>query len=127
MISNNFKLLENYHGMKFNLADNWFSFINVNYYKDIPINYLEIGAYHGANIVSVANSYGLHPNSKLYGIDPWEDYNDYPEYKDKQHKNYETFINNIELSGKKNKIIINRGYSHNEIPKFQDNFSILYI
>ena len=37
-------------------------------------------------------------------------------------------MNNVEKSGVKNKIIINRGYSNNEIPKFQDNFfDIIYI
>jgi hypothetical protein len=52
----------------------------------------------------------------------------YPEYKNKQSHNYEIFIDNIENSGVKNKIIINRGYSNIEIPKFQDDFfDIIYI
>ena len=55
----------------------------------------------------------------MYCIDPWEDYD---EYKNQQ------FINNIENSGVKDKIIINRGYSNLEIPKFQDEFfDIIYI
>jgi hypothetical protein len=65
----------------------------------------------------------------LYCIDPWEDYDDYSEYKNKQQSIYNSFINNIENSGVKDKIIIiNRGYSNLEIPKFQDNFfDIIYI
>jgi predicted O-methyltransferase YrrM len=64
----------------------------------------------------------------LYCIDPWEDYDDYPEYKNEQSSIYKSFINNIENSGVKDKIIINRGYSNLEIPKFQDDFfDIIYI
>ena len=117
-----------FYGIKYRLADNWFYNIKINDYKDYPINYLEIGAFYGANILSVAKSYGLHNDSKLYCIDPWEDYEEYPEYKNQQSSIYNSFINNIENSGVKNKIIINRGYSNNEIPKFQDNFfDIIYI
>ena len=121
-------MLNDFHGIQYRLANNWFSNVEVNDYKDRPINYLEIGTFYGANILSVANSYGLHNDSKLYCIDPWEDYNDYPEYKNQQPSIYNSFINNVEKSGVKNKIIINRGYSNNEIPKLQDNFfDIIYI
>jgi len=47
----------------------------MNDYKDRPIQYLEIGTFHAANILSVANSYGSHNDSKLYYIDPWEEVN----------------------------------------------------
>ena len=64
----------------------------------------------------------------MYCIDPWEDYNDYPEYKNQQSTIYNSFINNVENSGVKDKIIINRGYSNLEIPKFPDEFfDIIYI
>lgn len=64
----------------------------------------------------------------MYCIDPWEDYNDYPEYKDQQPTIYNTFISNVENSGVKNKIVINRGYSNVELLKFQDDFfDIIYI
>ena len=121
-------MLHNFSGVQYRLANNWFSHVNLNDYKDKPIKYLEIGAFYGANILSVANSYGLHDDSKLYAVDPWEDYNEYPEYKGEQSKIYNAFINNIEKSGKKNKIVINRGYSNNEVPKFEDEFfDIIYI
>ena len=121
-------MLKNFNGSHYRLADNWFSHVDVNEYKYRPINYLEIGAYYGANILSIANTYGLHNEGKLYCIDPWEDYDEYPEYKNQQSSIYNTFINNVENSGVKDKIMINRGYSNNEIPKFQDKFfDIIYI
>jgi predicted O-methyltransferase YrrM len=121
-------MLDNFNGIQYRLADNWFSHVNLNEYKNKPINYLEIGTFYGANILSVANSYGLHTDSKLYCIDPWEDYEDYPEYKNQQTTIYNTFLSNIENSGVKDKIIINRGYSDKVVPNFEDGFfDIIYI
>jgi len=121
-------MLNNFVGTHYRLADNWFNHIDVSNYSNKQINYLEIGTFYGANILSVAKTYGLHNDSKLYCIDPWEDYDDYPEYKNQQPSIYNSFVNNIENSGVKDKIIINRGYSNLEIPKFQDDFfDIIYI
>ena len=121
-------MLTNFNGTQYRLANNWYNFINVDNYKIKPITYLEIGTFYGANLLSVAKTYGQHQDSKLYCIDPWEDYNDYPEYKEKQASIYETFIDNVENSGVKDKIIINRGYSNNEILNFNnDFFDIIYI
>ena len=120
--------LDNFSGVKYRLADNWFSNIDINDYKDKPINYLEIGTFYGANLLSVANSYGQHNDRKLYCIDPWEDYTEYPEYKNEQSHIYNSFMNNVNNSGDKSKIIINRGFSNLQIPKFQDDFfDIIYI
>lgn len=121
-------MLKNFTGVNYRLANNWYERVDVNHYKDKPINYLEIGAFYGANLLSVDQSYGSHPDSKLYCIDPWEEYDEYPEYKNEQSTIYDAFINNIENSGSKDKIVINRGYSNTEIPKFEDNFfDIIYI
>ncbi len=121
-------MLNNFSGEQYRLANNWFRFVDFEHYKNKPINYLEIGVFHGANVLSVANSYGLHNDSKLYCIDPWEDYEDYPEYKNKQTSIYQSFMNNVENSGAKHKLVINRGYSNTEIPKFEnDFFDIIYI
>uniref|UniRef100_A0A6C0K3H0 Methyltransferase n=1 Tax=viral metagenome TaxID=1070528 RepID=A0A6C0K3H0_9ZZZZ len=121
-------MLNNFVGTQYRLANNWFDNIDLNNYKDKQINYLEVGTFYGANILSVANSYGSHNNSKLYCIDPWEDYDEYSEYKNQQATIYKSFISNIEKSGVKDKIIINRGYSNFEIPKFKDEFfDIIYI
>jgi predicted O-methyltransferase YrrM len=121
-------MLNNFVGTRYRLANNWFNNIDINNYKDRQINYLEIGTFYGANILSVANTYGIHNDSKLYCIDPWEDYDEYSEYKNQQSSIYKSFISNIENSGHKDKIIINHGYSNLEIPKFQDEFfDIIYI
>jgi len=121
-------MLHNFNGTCYRLANNWFNNVNVNEYNKKPINYLEIGTFYGANLLSVANSYGLHNDSKLYCIDPWEDYDEYPEYKNQQTSIYNAFLTNVENSGMKDKIVINRGYSNIEIPKFEDNFfDIIYI
>ena len=121
-------MLSNFKGTQYRLANNWFNVIDVNEYKDKPINYLEIGAFYGANIISVGITYGLHNESKLYCIDPWEDYQEYNEYKNEQPHIYETFNENIKNSGFQDKIIINRGYSNKEINKFNDDFfDIIYI
>jgi len=120
-------MLTNFEGTHYRLANNWFSYIDLNAYNK-PINYLEIGTFYGGNLLSVANTYGKHQDSKLYCIDPWEDYNDYPEYKEKQESIYETFIGNVERSGVKDKITINRGYSNTELLKFDNEFfDIIYI
>jgi hypothetical protein len=89
-------MLNNFVGTHYRLADNWFNHLDVSNYLNRQINYLEIGTFYGGNILSVAHTYGLHNDSKLYCIDPWEDYNDYPEYKNEQSSIYNSFINNIE-------------------------------
>ena len=115
-------------GIQHRLSDIWISYVNIDDYKDKAINYLEIGVLFGANILSVAKTYGLHNDSKMYCTDPWEDYDDYTEYKNSLSSVYDSFISNIENSGVKNKIIIKRGYSNVEVQKFQDNFfDIIYI
>jgi len=120
--------LTNFKGEHYRLADNWFSIIDEKNYNDRPINYLEIGAFYGANLLSVETSFAIHEQSKLYAIDPWEHYGEYPEYNGEQETIYRMFLNNIENSGKKNKIEVRRGYSHNIIPTLPDNFfDIIYI
>lgn len=121
-------LLNNFQGINYRLANNWFDNIDINNYKDRPIKYLEIGTFYGANILSVAKTYGLHNDSKLYCIDPWEDYDEYMEYKNQQTSIFNSFIENIENSGVKDKIIVKRGYSNIEVPQFNDEFfDIIYI
>jgi hypothetical protein len=121
-------MLTNFVGTSYRLSNNWFDNVDLTKYETTKINYLEIGAFYGANILSVARTYGLHKDSKLYCIDPWEDYNEYPEYKNEQTSIYNTFINNIEKSGEKDKIIIKRGFSNVELLKFDDEFfDIIYI
>ncbi len=115
----------NFEGNTYRTAVNWNSYIKP---TDEPINYLEIGVNKGYNLFSVADSYAKHPDSKIYGIDPWEDYEDYNEYKTKQDSIYSAFLNNLAHYPHNNKINAIRGYSHTEIPRFEDNFfDIIYI
>lgn len=117
-----------FHGIKYRLASNWFSTLPLEEYRDRPIRYLEIGTFYGANLISVAQSYGYHPDSQLHCIDPWLDYDAYPEYKGQQDTIYDTFLQNIDESGVKDKIHIHRGYSNQKILTFNDEaFDIIYV
>lgn len=117
--------IDNFQGIKYRLADNWFNFIPQ---TNTPIEYLEIGTFHGANIISVNQTYAKHPDSKLYCCDPWQDYSEYPEYKGKQDEHYTIFLNNIKATEEESKFIIKRGFSNKIIPELNDEqFDIIYI
>jgi len=114
-----------FEGVSYRTADNWFSVVPM---PSHPIRYLEIGTFYGANLFSVGRSYASHPDSRMVCIDPWLDYDDYPEYKGRQESVYDAFTRNLDSSGQKEKITVVRGFSHNEIPKFEDeSFDIIYI
>jgi predicted O-methyltransferase YrrM len=119
---------KNFEGLFWNLADNWLPILDLNEYKNKPITYLEIGTLYGANLLSVAALYGLHNETKLYCIDPWIDYKDYPEYKGKQNSIFQTFTNNIDASEHRDKITVIRGFSNEEVPPLENEFfDIIYI
>ena len=121
-------LNEKFSGVAYRLANNWFSFVKLENYQNKSINYLEIGAFYGANLLSVANTYASHKNSKLFAIDPWQDYDEYPEYKNEQQSIYLKFMENVNNSNLGDKIIPIRGFSSNEVLKFEnDFFDIIYI
>lgn len=114
-----------FRGTQYRLADIWFPFIPR---TNVPIRYLEIGAFYGANLLSVAATYGTHPDSVLVAVDPWTDYSDYPEYKTQQETIYETFLSNIRRSEHESKIDVRRGYSHTIVSTFDDaSFDIIYV
>lgn len=112
-----------FEGVTYRTADNWTPFIPVG---QNPITYLEIGAFYGANVLSVAKTYAAHPDSKLAAIDPWIDYNEYPEYKGQQDTIYSTFLKNVTHLSEK--LTVHRGFSHSILPSLEDNsFDIIYI
>lgn len=112
-----------FNGIAYRRADNWNGFVPM---PTTPIQYLEIGAFYGANLLSVAESYASHPDSKLVCIDPWMDYEAYPEYKGQQDGIYSTFLNNVESI--REKLTIHRGFSNEVIPTLKDDsFDIIYI
>lgn len=91
-----------------------------------PINYLEIGCHKGTHVQQIARSYCAHPESKIYCIDPWEDYDEYPEYRDQQETIFKMFQTSIEPH--KDKCVVIRGFSEEEVPSFDDEFfDIIYI
>ena len=102
-----------------NAGINWSQFIPI---ENRPINYLEIGVADGGNAIHIANSYCKHPGSKIYCVDPWFDYDEYPEYKGVQDLAWSTFNKNIRNSGSFHKFIVNRGLSDSIVPTFQDEF-----
>ena len=95
-----------------------------------PVRILEIGGYHGANVCSLTKTYAVHTSSEIHVVDPWQDYDGYDEYQDKQSNNYSIFINNIaklpawDLS----KIYLHRMKSEDIDKRFADDmFDIIYI
>jgi len=117
-------LPESFRGTAYRLADNWYPFVQPDGSK--PIRYAEIGTFYGANLISVAMTYGAHPDSVLVAIDPWTDYSEYPEYKGQQETIYDTFTQNV--SGFLDKIVVKRGYSNEVLPTLEDNsFDMIYI
>jgi len=110
------------------LPNNWLELLPIDQYRTRPIRYLEIGTFFGANLLSVAVSYGAHPESILHCIDPWEDYEEYPEYKGLQSSTYESFLRNVDASGHGHRVVVNRGYSSDRVPTFDnDFFDIIYV
>ena len=121
-----YTLNPNFKGVAYRLANNWFPYVTPDPNK--PIRYAEVGAFYGANMVSVAETYGLHPESTLIAIDPWTDYVDYPEYKGEQMTIYNAFTQNMEDCGLKERVSVMRGYSHEVLPTLEDDsFDIIYI
>ena len=115
--------MEGFEGVTYRTASNWLLAIPA---QNVPISYLEIGAFYGANVISVAKLYATHPDSKLTVIDPWIDYNEYPEYKGQMTTIYDTFVRNTAHLG--DKLNIRRGFSHEMLPLLEDNsFDIIYI
>jgi hypothetical protein len=50
-------MVEDFEGVTYSFADNWFTYVNEDNHKDRPINYLEIGVFYDANILTVTSSY----------------------------------------------------------------------
>lgn len=118
-------LPSSFEGTKYRLASNWFPFVPVG---NTPIRYAEIGTFYGANLLSVAATYGAHPESVLIAIDPWIDYDEYPEYKGEQQSIYDTFQRNIAASEHAHKIVVKRGFSYDVLQTIEDNsLDIVYV
>jgi hypothetical protein len=121
-----FKYLPSFKGYCWRLCDIWFNIVPRT--DNFAITYLEIGTLCGANLISVAKTYGSHPHSELYCIDPWIDNDEYNEYKCLQTSNMNNFISNVNEAGIVNKIKAYKDFSYRILPQFSDNyFDIIYI
>lgn len=119
-----FSLPAHFRGQAYRMADNWKPFLPVDATK--PLRYIEIGAFYGANLLSVAMTYGAHPQSVFVAIDPWTDYSEYPEYKGQQETIYETFTYNVAPIA--HKLSVFRDYSHKVLPTLEDDsFDMVYV
>jgi hypothetical protein len=115
--------MSEFKGIKYKSADNWIGFVPQ---TTQPIRYLEIGVLCGNNILSVEKLYASHEDSVLVCVDPWIDYNEYPEYKGKITSYYDMFLENTEHIS--HKLDVRRNFSHEVLPTLEDNsFDIIYI
>jgi predicted O-methyltransferase YrrM len=115
-----------FKGTVYRVANNWFSVITPD--PTIPINYAEVGTFYGANVISVAETYAKHPDSKIVAIDPWTDYSDYPEYIGKQESIYDLFMQNLRDCSLNERITVKRGFSNTILPTLEDDsYDIIYI
>jgi hypothetical protein len=114
-------------GDVYNISYKWLSIIP----EPIePVKILEIGIYHGANVCSYMKTYAKHPKSEVHCIDPYIDYQEYPEYKEKQTTNYSIFMNNISKLAPVdlNKIYFYRDLSSTILSQLKDDsFDIIFI
>jgi hypothetical protein len=116
-----------FKGNVYNMSFKWKEIIKP---TNDPIKVLEIGAYHGANVCCLTKTHAIHSDSEIHCVDPWRDYEQYPEYKDTQNTNYSKFIHNISQLHYTdlNKIHIHRMKSEEYAKRFQDeSFDIIYI
>jgi hypothetical protein len=113
--------LGKYEGMLFHSHDKkrWTNVIPI---PAGPINYLEIGVSYGLHAISIENTYCKHPDSKIYCVDPWKDYDEYPDFKGDQDNVYNIFTRNINKHKNPSKFIVNRGLSEDIVPTFDNEF-----
>jgi hypothetical protein len=114
----------------YSLADEWFPYIPLFEFNTRPIRYLEIGVHKGCNAKSVALTYALHKDSRIYCVDPWQDYKDFSQYRGRQAFLFSVFSANIQLLSKvhRNKFVVRRGFSSAEVVKFPDGyFDVIYV
>lgn len=115
--------MSDFQGIKYKDATNWIGFVPQ---TTEPIRYLEIGVLCGNNVLSVEKLYATHPDSVLVCVDPWIDYQEYPEYKGKIESYYDMFLENTDHIS--DKLEVHRNFSHSILPTFEDcSFDLIYI
>lgn len=88
-------------------------------YKDKPCKFLEIGSYEGMSAIWMLDNILTHEHSRLWCIDVWAEWTG---------DAFPTFVNNIKLSGHKDKIEIIKGDSIDYVGTFpKDYFDFIYV
>ena len=91
----------------YKLESDWFSMRipvfqeHLSKYKDLQCNFLEIGSYEGRSAIWMLENVLTHPASTLTCIDAWSLFDI-----DKNADLYRNFLDNIELSGFKDKVTV---------------------
>lgn len=115
-----------YEGPSYKSPNGWWA-PNLQIDYNSPITYLEIGVFYGIHAIQVSERL-TNPDSKVYCIDPWQDYDEYSEYKGNQNKIWNAFNENLSKCPERNKFEIRRGFSDNIVPTFKDEFfDIIYV
>lgn len=125
-VENQFPTYKDYEGPSYKSPNGWWApHLQIDY--DSPIKYLEIGTFYGIHAIQVSETL-TNPDSKIYCIDPWEDYDKYSEYKGQQNKIWNAFNENLSKCENRDKFEIYRGFSDDIVPTFPDNyFDIIYV
>ena len=117
------KLPVTYEGPIYTPASHWRRFVDIQ--KNTPIHYLEIGVFYGIHLFEVAKTF---PNAQLHGVDPWLDYEEYPEYKGQQNTIFNGFQRNLSKCPHKSRIQAYRGFSNDIVPQFPNEyFDIVFV
>ena len=116
---------------EYKFTENWFEFgedlgefLPVG--TDEEIHILEIGSFEGKSTIWFLDNLLRNEKSTITCVDPWNKYSQdedsFNSYSKEEtqwdfRSHYETFLFNINLSGKKNQVIVKKGYSHTLLPK----------
>jgi len=126
VVKHKFPTYKDYEGPSYKNPNGWWApHVQIDYGS--PIKYLEIGTFYGIHAIQVSEKL-TNPDSKIYCIDPWEDYDEYMEYKGQQNKIWNAFNENLSKCPERNKFEIHRGFSDDIVCTFPDNyFDIIYV
>ena len=88
-------------------------------YKGLPCKFLEIGSFEGMSSIWMLENILTHEDSKMYCIDAWAEWTE---------NAFSRFIENINKTGKRDKVDIIKGDSANYLGKFPENyFDFIYV
>ena len=136
--------------MNYNFTANWFDsdesqkkdLCNILPYKtNDEIHILEIGSYEGMSTVWFVENILNNEKSTITCVDPWDDYSQDTKSmgsygssdascKFKTRKIKDVFLNNIEVTGKKNQVLVKQGMSNKILPSLiveDKEYDVIYI